>query len=620
MPVIKEKNITTEDSNSLKSNHTLTSARVLDVILDINHPKAKEHGEYDAIGTIFFSILDKNDHYQNKNSSDHAKPLFSHLKYYPLINEVVLILSANDKGIYGKKSSKSFYYLPQINLWNHPHHNALPTSKALEDEPTSNDYQKRDNGITRKVTDEGTDIVLGRYFKEQLNIKPLLSYEGDRIFEGRFGNSIRFGSTNKNKNQWSRVGDEGDPITIIRNGHNTGINDEGWKPTTENTYEDHTSIYLTHNQQITGFSPASLNQQSFGANLTEPQKYIIPTEEEIIEEEVIEEEIIEEEGMCNNNKLFPPAMKALQGQSFTGEGSGPTYNSSTTQAQFRAKIKLNRALSDNGFPEGGKYTLRADVNYSIDRSSKWTKRREENISTYTITILNCDGTPVASTDSEELPETERKGRDLKRKEFVLKLFGDEEWKYFYPGMDDTFENIHYITPDKLLEIMDFYDVKVMHNNAWYMKFMGSPTGIRGDIRPHYNPVNNSIHIPTLEVLIKRSKKYWEENKDETWWKEQTEDYHIRYARHIQLDSVWAEVSHKADFEKHGYGGLSRDLIDDVKSFFGRKDIEWRYTNEQHFEGRTHGVTEFEMAQDFNIHTDSNEFFAYLEEKRNQTQV
>ena len=32
----------------------LQSVRVVDIILDINHPRAKELGGYDAIGTIFY--------------------------------------------------------------------------------------------------------------------------------------------------------------------------------------------------------------------------------------------------------------------------------------------------------------------------------------------------------------------------------------------------------------------------------------------------------------------------------------------------------------------------------------------------------------------------------------
>jgi hypothetical protein len=41
------------------------------------------------------------------------------------------------------------------------------------------------------------------------------------IFEGRFGNSIRFGSSNpRGKNNWSENSSEGEPITIISNGPN----------------------------------------------------------------------------------------------------------------------------------------------------------------------------------------------------------------------------------------------------------------------------------------------------------------------------------------------------------------------------------------------------------------
>ena len=50
-----------------------------------------------------------------------------------------------------------------------------------------------------------------------MNTKNMLPFEGDMILEGRFGNSIRFGSsTPKGKNNWSENDSEGDPITILR--------------------------------------------------------------------------------------------------------------------------------------------------------------------------------------------------------------------------------------------------------------------------------------------------------------------------------------------------------------------------------------------------------------------
>jgi hypothetical protein len=251
------------------------AVRILDIILNMNHPKFEDYGGYDSIGTIYYTKLDNNIPKEQlwASTANIAKPLFSHLKYYPLINEIVLIVDTYDKNIYNS-SNKSSYYLPQVNIWNHPHHNALPSVNGLESEATSNDYQQTENGIIRRVEDGSTNIPLGEYFKEQINIKPLLPYEGDMIIEGRFGNSIRFGSTNigesipeENKSQWSQTGNIGDPITIIRNGQPEDTDEKGWVPIIEDSNNDASIIYMTSNQQINGFTPASLNQQSFGADI-----------------------------------------------------------------------------------------------------------------------------------------------------------------------------------------------------------------------------------------------------------------------------------------------------------------------------------------------------------------
>ena len=260
---------------SLNTQGGLRAVRVIDIILDINHPLASEYGNYDSVGTIFYTGLDDNNPNLLPKDASTASPLFSHLKYYPLINEIVLILSTNDKNFYDGKQI-STYYLPQVNMWGHPHHNALPTVKGLESEQTSNDYQQTEAGLVRKIEDGGTDINLGNYFNEQINIKPLLPYEGDMILEGRFGNSIRFGSTNisndiSNPNGWSNSGNTGDPITIIRNGQSSNLDEKGWLPTTEDINGDASSIYLTSNQRIQNFRQASPYMNSWDAEYIEPQ-------------------------------------------------------------------------------------------------------------------------------------------------------------------------------------------------------------------------------------------------------------------------------------------------------------------------------------------------------------
>ena len=103
-----------------------------------------------------------------------------------------------------------------------------------------------------------------------------MPYEGDMILEGRFGNSIRFGSTNNsqeisNPNAWSDSGNTGDPITIIRNGQSSNLDEKGWIPTTERINEDATSIYLTSNQRLQNFIQASPYMESWNAEYIEPQ-------------------------------------------------------------------------------------------------------------------------------------------------------------------------------------------------------------------------------------------------------------------------------------------------------------------------------------------------------------
>ena len=49
--------MTISNTGQTITNQKLTAVRVLDIILNIEHPKAIEFGGYDAIGTIFFSKL-----------------------------------------------------------------------------------------------------------------------------------------------------------------------------------------------------------------------------------------------------------------------------------------------------------------------------------------------------------------------------------------------------------------------------------------------------------------------------------------------------------------------------------------------------------------------------------
>jgi hypothetical protein len=260
--------------NSLSNK--LIPARVIDVILDETHPNFENYGEWNSIGVIKYSLINFPEGKQDTLSV--AKPLLANIKTFPLKNEIVFLIALpNTNSLNNLTDDEIFYYLNVVSLWNHPHHNAFPNllnSNSIS-ESQRKDYRSIEEGNVRRVTDNSTEINLnstnnsGGKFIERTNIHPILPFTGDNIFEGRFGNSIRLGSTIKSKSQyqnnWSTTGQEGDPITILRNGQPTNSLDEGWLPTVENINNDLSSIYLTSTQRIP-IDVSSKNYSSISAD------------------------------------------------------------------------------------------------------------------------------------------------------------------------------------------------------------------------------------------------------------------------------------------------------------------------------------------------------------------
>lgn len=247
-------NVPKLDVKSTTSSDKIFSSRVRDIILDGSHPLFDEFGQWNGIGTIFIEPVVQPNR-KEEIPLIPAYPAFPNIKQYPLINELVPIMYLADPDVTGNTSALSAYYLPPINVWNSQVHNAIPSTDVtpeLEDK----EYPLVEAGSVRRITDQDTDIELGKTFNENnvLTNRPLLPYEGDIIYEGRFGNSIRFGSTVNNAkitNPWSFEGKNGSPITIIRNGQSSETDaSKPWVPMIENINVDESSIYLTSTQQI----------------------------------------------------------------------------------------------------------------------------------------------------------------------------------------------------------------------------------------------------------------------------------------------------------------------------------------------------------------------------------
>ena len=231
---------------SLAQKNLIKAVRVKSIVLDESHPRFIEVGEWNGLGTIEYQEIINA---QEQKVYPLARPISSNNKKYPLVNEVVFLLSLPNTDLGVSTSGETSYYIDIVGLWNHPHHNGFPTNPNTPPESQQKDYNQTEAGNVRRVTDQSTEINLGNTFIEKSNIHPLLPFEGDYIVEGRWGNSIRLGSTVLDKNLWSSIGRNGDPIVILRNGQGNQT-EEGWIPVTEDINNDDSSIYLTSTQNI----------------------------------------------------------------------------------------------------------------------------------------------------------------------------------------------------------------------------------------------------------------------------------------------------------------------------------------------------------------------------------
>ena len=235
------------------------AARVMKAILDDTNPETskafKEFGEWSTIGGIFFNSLNVPNPNPVFSSNNFARPLFPSVSAIPLENEIIYIMSLPNSSIQQNVNDVTYYYFQSINIWGSTHHNAIPdpiNGKPTNPESQQQDYQETEAGNVRRVTDGSTEIELGDTFEEKLEVRNMLPYEGDYIYQGRWGNTIRLGSTVSDAsipNTWSSTGDNGDPIMILKNGQHDEDTDP-WVPQVEDINTDLSSIYLTSTQTL----------------------------------------------------------------------------------------------------------------------------------------------------------------------------------------------------------------------------------------------------------------------------------------------------------------------------------------------------------------------------------
>lgn len=170
--------------------------------------------------------------YYNHTTLD-AKPANINMKRIPLVGEYVLLVKTFNQEATSEKWRHSWYYLSTVDIQSSINDNTIP-------------------GLSIQLSQEQIDATLpGVTFKPKV-ISPLQPFEGDVLMEGRWGNSIRFGSTVDLSDSYSinrpwEGKQNGDPITIIANGQKNYTNKQF---TVENIETDDASLYLTSTQNI----------------------------------------------------------------------------------------------------------------------------------------------------------------------------------------------------------------------------------------------------------------------------------------------------------------------------------------------------------------------------------
>jgi len=196
-----------------------------------------------------------------------ARALDANIKNIPIAGEVVMLVKGPTAYNSYVGTGQEYYYTNPISIQSSIHHNGLPgLTETLEKnkDTKKENLQNSQDGIPAKTSRiKGLETTIDPYFAERLDVRPIQPFSGDIILEGRWGQSIRFGSTIDERREYpvkpywkSGLGDIGNPILIISNGTNLDGEKKYNEFIIENPDTDDSSMWMTSGQSVR-FTPAS---------------------------------------------------------------------------------------------------------------------------------------------------------------------------------------------------------------------------------------------------------------------------------------------------------------------------------------------------------------------------
>ncbi len=202
----------------------------------------------------------------NKKDVIRARALDANIKNIPIRGEVILVTKAPSRFASANGVSQEYYYSNPISIQSSVHHNGLPGIAHWLDNYTTGNPANREaarDGLpnsSTKITE--VPYTIDPIFVERTDVYPIQPYSGDILFEGRWGQSIRFGSTLDERRKYPQVptwkkglGTTGNPILIISNGTNPEKAPKN-EFILENFDLDDSTIWMTSGQYVK-FDPAS---------------------------------------------------------------------------------------------------------------------------------------------------------------------------------------------------------------------------------------------------------------------------------------------------------------------------------------------------------------------------
>ena len=230
--------------------YELEATEVIDVILNEEDLPLEADGTptYSLIGAIKGRMVNSQ-HKQPESRLGWIQPLDTNIKQYPLIGEYVIV---------GRYLGR-YYYAQTINMLGSPNSNSYPGYSGDKASLTDNTTRRHAHNRSREVGATKTpnkaasgEVTVGDPFEPNPLIRQLQPTFGDVIFNGRLGQSIRFGSNpdTLEPNILIRAGQLTDAEAFGKTADVDDLKDNANKPVTEDINADGSSLWITSDQEV----------------------------------------------------------------------------------------------------------------------------------------------------------------------------------------------------------------------------------------------------------------------------------------------------------------------------------------------------------------------------------